>query len=129
MYRPTNRARARGPEIWFRIVHAALHGQNGTPLATYREQEVEVALGPMGILEDGHVGVLTRQIEAGLPYQYAVRNVRDASGRRDRWPRNPFHTMLQAPPSPGGAFRSASVHLRSGGVTRVVTITMMTTAE
>jgi len=27
------------------------------------------------------------------------------------------------------ASRSASVHLRSGGVTRVVTITMMTTAE
>ncbi len=61
----TNRSRPPGPEIWFRIVHAALHGQNGTLLATYREQEVEVALGPMGIVEDGHVGILTRRIEAG----------------------------------------------------------------
>jgi|GEM_PF-466801 len=60
----TNRARATGPEIWFRIVHAALHGQNGTPLATDREQEVEVALGPMGIFDDGHAGALTRRIEA-----------------------------------------------------------------
>jgi hypothetical protein len=32
-------------------------------LATYREQEVEVALGPMGILEDCNVGTLTRRIE------------------------------------------------------------------
>jgi hypothetical protein len=63
MCRPTNRSRAAGPEIWFRIVHSALHGQNGTPVATYREQEVEVALGPMGIIEDGQVGILTRRVE------------------------------------------------------------------
>ena len=37
---------------------------------------------------------------------------------------------VQAPPSGGvTVFRSANVHLRSGGATRVVTITMMTTAE
>ncbi len=39
-------------------------GQNGAPLASYREQEVEVALGPMGILEDCEVGNLTRRINA-----------------------------------------------------------------
>lgn len=64
MCRSTNRSRAKGPEIWFRIVHAAVSGQNGTALATYREQEVEVALGPMGISEDGRIGILTRRIEA-----------------------------------------------------------------
>lgn len=64
MCRPTNRSRAAGPGIWFRIIHAALHGQDGAPLASYREQAVEVALGPMGIVEDGHVGILTRRIEA-----------------------------------------------------------------
>jgi hypothetical protein len=60
----TNRSRAAGPEIWFRIVHAVLHGQNHPPLATYREQKVEIALGPIRIIEDGQVGNLTRQIEA-----------------------------------------------------------------
>ncbi len=64
MSRSTNRSRAAGPEIWFRIVHAAVTGQNGAPSATYREQEVEVALGPLGIVEDGHVGTLIRRIEA-----------------------------------------------------------------
>jgi hypothetical protein len=32
-------------------------------VATYREQEVEVALWPMGIIEDGQVGILTRRVE------------------------------------------------------------------
>jgi hypothetical protein len=66
MFRSANLPRAKGPEIWFRIVHAALHSQNSSNLATYREQEVEVALGPRGINEDGQVGVLTRRIEADL---------------------------------------------------------------
>ncbi|MDD5761194.1 MAG: hypothetical protein PHP88_01620 [bacterium] len=64
MPRSTNRMRPTGTEIWFRILHAAVHGQNGAPLPPYREQEVEVALGPMGIFEDSHVGTLTRRIEA-----------------------------------------------------------------
>lgn len=60
----TNRSRATGPEIWFRIVHSTLHGQYGTPLATYSEQEVEIAFGPIGVLEDCDVGTLTRRIDA-----------------------------------------------------------------
>jgi hypothetical protein len=40
-----------------------LQSQNGTRLATYREQEVEVALGPMGIFEGGNVGILLRRTE------------------------------------------------------------------
>jgi hypothetical protein len=64
MSRSTNRPRPTGPEICLRIVHAALPRENDAPLATYREQEVVVALGPMGIVEDGQVGKLTRRIEA-----------------------------------------------------------------
>ena len=52
------------PEIWFRIVHAAVSGQNGASPAMYREQEVEVAFGPMEIFEDDNVSILTRRIEA-----------------------------------------------------------------
>ena len=65
MCRSTNRAGPAGPEIWFRIIHAVVSGQNGASLATYREQEVEIALGPYGIIEDGQVGTLTRRIDAG----------------------------------------------------------------
>jgi hypothetical protein len=64
MCRSTNR---RGsvlePEVWFRIVHVAPEAQDGAPVAAYREQEVEIALSPIGIIEDGRVGTLTRRIE------------------------------------------------------------------
>jgi hypothetical protein len=36
------------PEIWFRIVHVAVDGPNGAHVAAYREQTVEIALGPKG---------------------------------------------------------------------------------
>lgn len=57
--------RARGwaePEIWFRIVHVALEGHDGAPVAAYREQAVEIALGPNGAFEDGNIGILTRRV-------------------------------------------------------------------
>lgn len=60
----TNRSRARGPEIWFRILHSAVPSQNCDLLEAYREQEVVVAFGPMGILEDCDIGTLTRRIDA-----------------------------------------------------------------
>jgi hypothetical protein len=86
MYRSTNgRASLAEPEIWFRIIHVvvpararAVHaraggdGANGAPVATpacaaefrdaagrYREQTVEIALGPKGAFENGNVGRLT----------------------------------------------------------------------
>jgi hypothetical protein len=31
------------PEVWFRIVHLAQEGRNGAPVATYRDQTVEIA--------------------------------------------------------------------------------------
>ena len=39
------------PEVWFRIVHLAQDAQNGAPVAAYREQSVEIALGPKGRLK------------------------------------------------------------------------------
>jgi len=63
MCRSTNRSRGAGPEIWFRIVHATVPRQNGVPLAAYREQEVEVAFGPIGVIEDCDVGTLMRRID------------------------------------------------------------------
>ncbi|MGZ8450238.1 MAG: hypothetical protein ACXWWV_11720, partial [Candidatus Deferrimicrobiaceae bacterium] len=37
------------PEVWFRIVHAALDSHNGGPVAACREQAVKIALGPKGV--------------------------------------------------------------------------------
>ena len=36
------------PEIWFRFVHLAQAGHSGAPVAAYREQMVEIALGGQG---------------------------------------------------------------------------------
>jgi hypothetical protein len=36
------------PEVYFRIAHAAHGAYSGAPVATYREQTVEIALGPKG---------------------------------------------------------------------------------
>ena len=52
------------PEIWFRIVHVALEGDDGAPAAAYREQAVEIALGPKGAFENGNIGTLTRRVPA-----------------------------------------------------------------
>jgi len=37
------------PEVWFRIVHLAQNSHNGAPVAAYREQTVEIALGPKAV--------------------------------------------------------------------------------
>ena len=52
------------PEVWFRIVHITLDRQDGAPAATYREQTVEIALGPKGAFENGNIGTLTRRVPA-----------------------------------------------------------------
>jgi hypothetical protein len=39
-------------------------GTNGAPVAAYREQTVEIALGPKGAFENGNVGRLTRRVPA-----------------------------------------------------------------
>jgi hypothetical protein len=49
------------PEIWFRIVHLAQVGHPGTPVVPYREQTVEIALGPKGAFENANIGALRLQ--------------------------------------------------------------------
>ncbi len=49
-------------EVYFRIVHAPQVGHNDVSVATYREQSVEIALGPMGAFENGNIGALRRRM-------------------------------------------------------------------
>ena len=51
-------------EIWFRILHVAADGHNGSSVASYREQTVEVALGPKGTFVSRNVGTVTRRVAA-----------------------------------------------------------------
>jgi hypothetical protein len=53
------------PEIYFRIVHLAQDAQSGAPVAAYREQTVEIALGPKGVFENGNIGTLRRRAPPG----------------------------------------------------------------
>ncbi len=48
--------------MWFRIVHITLEDTAGS--TAYREQRVEIALGPKGAFENGNIGILTRQVPA-----------------------------------------------------------------
>ena len=63
MSRSTNRRESVAePEVWFRVVHITLENTAGS--ATYREQTVEIALGPHGAFENGNIGTLTRRVPA-----------------------------------------------------------------
>lgn len=46
------------PEVWFRVVHATQVGHNGAPVVAYREQTVEIALGPKGAFESSNIDSL-----------------------------------------------------------------------
>ncbi len=52
------------PQVWFRIVHVAPDGHHRALGAAYREQTVEIALGPKGAFEKGNVGAVTRRVVA-----------------------------------------------------------------
>ena len=52
------------PEVWFRVVHLAQDAQSGTRTDTYREQIVDIALGPKGAFENANIGALTRRVSA-----------------------------------------------------------------
>ena len=62
MCRSTNRPVE--PEVWFRIVHLAQVAHSCAPIAAYREQTVEIALGPKGAFENGDIGALTHRLLA-----------------------------------------------------------------
>jgi hypothetical protein len=58
----TKRRRGPGtPEIWFKIVHVTLEEVNP---AAWRDQTVEVTLGPWNAFENGNVGQLKRRVPA-----------------------------------------------------------------
>ena len=77
-----NRASAE-PEVVFRIVHVAI--ADGSSSAAYRDQTVEVALGPSPVFRDGDVGRLTRRVR---PCQ-VVNAVPPSRRRRARPPKPP----------------------------------------
>ena len=52
------------PEVYFRIVHLAQDTQSNARANTYREQTVEIALGPKGAFENGNIGALTPRVSA-----------------------------------------------------------------
>ena len=54
-----------GPEVYFRIVHVAPNGHHGAPVAAYREQTVEIALGPKGPFENGNIGAMRLRAPPG----------------------------------------------------------------
>jgi hypothetical protein len=83
MCRSTNRQAE--PEVYFRIVHATQNCHNGAPVAAYREQEVEIALGPKGAFENGNSSALMRQVPADTTVIAAPR--RGASPKLQRSPR------------------------------------------
>lgn len=62
MCRSTNRQPE--PEVWFRIIHIAQEAHSGGPVMAYREQTVEIALGPKGAFENGNIGALTTRVPA-----------------------------------------------------------------
>ena len=65
MSRSTNRRSSlTEPEIWFRIVHITPELRDVRQEATDRAQTVEIALGPKGTFENGHIGTLTRRVPA-----------------------------------------------------------------
>jgi len=51
-----------GPEVYFRIVHLDQDANTGAPVAAYREQTVEIALGPKGAFENDNIGTLTLRV-------------------------------------------------------------------
>ena len=64
MRQSTNRRSVAEPQVWFRIVHIAADGHHRALGAAYREQTVEIALGPKGAFKSGNVGAVKRRVEA-----------------------------------------------------------------
>jgi len=52
------------PEVWFRVFHLAQDAQSGTRTDTYREQIVDISIGPKGAFENANIGALTRRVSA-----------------------------------------------------------------
>ncbi len=120
MYRSTNRRESLAElEIWFRIVHITLDGPDGAPVAAYREQTVEIALGSKGAFENGNVGTLTRRVAAGqvvsaVPPPRGKPQNRPGSPRRPGWSSFREATDWQALLESGDAANQADIARREG---------------
>jgi hypothetical protein len=64
MRQSTNRRSVAEPQVWFRIVHLAADGHHRGLSGAYREQTVEIGLGPKGAFKNGNVGELARRVAA-----------------------------------------------------------------
>jgi hypothetical protein len=62
MRQSTNRRSIAEPQVWFRIVHIAEDGHHHALGAAYREQTIEIALGPKGAFKGGNVGAVARRV-------------------------------------------------------------------
>jgi hypothetical protein len=62
MCRATNSRWATQPEVWFRVLHVAEDGHHRPLRDAYREQTVEVTLGPEPAFKKGNLGTLTRRV-------------------------------------------------------------------
>ena len=107
------------PEIWFRIAHVAVGGPGDALVAAYREQAVEIALGPNGAFENGNIGTVTRRV----PVDRVVSAVppRQGNPRPPKEPRTPRVVGLlrkalqwQALLESGEAYNQAAIARREG---------------
>lgn len=60
-YRVANNSRLADPEVWFRTVY--LTSSEAGSAGLYRNQKVEIALGPTGAFENSNIGILTRRVQ------------------------------------------------------------------
>jgi len=83
----TNHSLAALPEVWFRILHVAVSGGDGLRVDEFREQTVEVAVGPKGAFKHSWAGALRRRI---APTRVVTAGpTRRSKSRPPRAPRTP----------------------------------------
>ena len=106
-------------EVYFRIIHLAPVGQSGGPVAAYREQTVEIALGPKGAFENGNIGAITRRAPPDLGVSAVLPNRGDPKPPRE--PKTPLvveflhkTTEWQALLESGKIASQAEISLREG---------------
>jgi len=73
------------PEVYFRIVHLAHDAKTEVRASIYREQNVEIALGPKGAFENGNIGALRQR----APLSRVVSPVPPSNPKPARVPKAP----------------------------------------
>jgi hypothetical protein len=92
------------PEVDFRKVHVALDDgfppTDASPPPSYREQTVDIALGPNAAFQGGSIGTLTRRVPPSQFVKAVPPSRRKARPRRSA---HPASSRLSARPSSGDA--------------------------